>query len=218
MAKTTAPLFGFDGAGQIGKSIVFGKWRGVGYARRYVVPANPRSTAQVLTRDIFAALNEFWKYSPAEMVAVWTAAALGRSFTNRNKFMGDNIKLLRNDIPLTSMATLRASPGAGGGAPIQGITPTPGSEQVSLALVLPSVPTGWTLVGSRGIGFIDQAPDDAWEQAIVFESEDSTPETLVFDSLTASEDYVFSVWLEYTKPDGSSAYSISSNTTATPTA
>jgi len=48
MAKATAPLMSMDASGQIGKTLVFQKG---GTVRRYVVPANPNTTAQRTVRD-----------------------------------------------------------------------------------------------------------------------------------------------------------------------
>lgn len=50
MAKTQAPLFGFGASGQLGKAIVFGKWKGIDVARKYVVPANPDTASQSTQR------------------------------------------------------------------------------------------------------------------------------------------------------------------------
>lgn len=218
MSKTTAPLFGFDATGQIGKSIVFGKWRGVGYARRYTVPANPQTTGQNLTRDIFRMLNQFWKLAPSGLVATWSAYAQGRSFVNRNAYIGKNIELLRNDTPLTSMVTMLGSPGAKGGLPPAAVVATGGSGDIDIAVTLPEVPTGWTLTASQGIAFIDQAPNVDWTGAITFAEDTGSPEDLTIPGLTASELYVVLVWLKWTKPDGTFAYSVSLSDTATPTA
>lgn len=46
MAKLKGPLFSLGAAGAIGKAIVYFGWKGLNVAREYVVPANPRTTAQ----------------------------------------------------------------------------------------------------------------------------------------------------------------------------
>lgn len=46
MAKVTGPLHSDGATGQLGKTIVFGVWKGVAYVRKYVVPANPQSANQ----------------------------------------------------------------------------------------------------------------------------------------------------------------------------
>lgn len=60
MAKPVAPLFGFGASGQLGKALVYGRWKGIDVARRYVVPANPQSTAQVTQRGYMSAAVAGW--------------------------------------------------------------------------------------------------------------------------------------------------------------
>jgi len=43
MSKLTGPLLSFGARGQIGKAMVTSTWKGVPYARQYVVPANPQT-------------------------------------------------------------------------------------------------------------------------------------------------------------------------------
>lgn len=217
MAKTTAPLFGFGAAGSVGESITFSQWRGVRYAKRYTKPSNPRTTGQQVTRDIFATLNTMWKLAPAGMVDAWTAFAKGRSFVNRNAFIGQNVKSLRGNGAPTSMADFIASPGVGGAAPPTTILATPGDTELSIAVGLPSVPAGWTIKASSAVAFIDQSPDEPFASALVFATDTVSPADLVIPGLTNDELYVFAVWLEWEKPDGSTAYSISLADTATPT-
>lgn len=50
MAKLTAPLLSLGASGQIGKAVVHFPWKGINAAREYVVPANPRTTAQTTQR------------------------------------------------------------------------------------------------------------------------------------------------------------------------
>ena len=60
MAKPKAPLFGFGASGQLGRSIVFGNWKGIDVAREYVVPANPDTAAQSTQRGYFTAAVGQW--------------------------------------------------------------------------------------------------------------------------------------------------------------
>ncbi|MBA7534040.1 hypothetical protein ES705_26286 [subsurface metagenome] len=46
MAKLKAPLLSLGASGQLGKAIVYFPWKGLDLAREYVVPSNPRTTAQ----------------------------------------------------------------------------------------------------------------------------------------------------------------------------
>jgi len=51
LAKLKAPLLSLGASGALGKSIVLFPWKGLDVAREYVVPANPKSTAQQTQRD-----------------------------------------------------------------------------------------------------------------------------------------------------------------------
>jgi len=218
MAKTTAPLFGFEATGTLGKSITFSKWRGVKYSKRYTSPANPNTVSQQQTRGVFASLNTMWKLLPAGIAAAWTAFATGRSFVNRNAFIGKNVKLLRAIPAKTTMDGFLASPGAGGGAPPAAMVLTPGDGQISVGLTLPDVPTGWTLSGSRAMAFIDQAPAADFTQVITYNEETVAPETNLLTGLTNDSLYVVAAFLVWLKPDGNTAYSVSLVDTATPAA
>ncbi|MGI9863023.1 hypothetical protein SDD30_16730 [Moorella naiadis] len=46
MAKVTAPLMSMDASGALGKALVFAKWKGINYARRYTIPMNPNTVNQ----------------------------------------------------------------------------------------------------------------------------------------------------------------------------
>jgi len=76
MAKLKAPLLSLGATGAIGKSIVFFNWKGLDVAREYVIPSNPRSTAQVTQRS----------YVTAAVALVHAAqAAASHAFTDIDK-------------------------------------------------------------------------------------------------------------------------------------
>src|SRR5690606_27546113 len=88
MGKTTAPLLSFDASGTLAKTVVYSRWRGISYARRHVIPANPRTIPQQFNRLAFATLREMWKVAPPAAQAPWDAFATGRPFTGMNAFIG----------------------------------------------------------------------------------------------------------------------------------
>jgi len=55
MAKLTAPLFSFGASGALAKALVYFPWKGLNVVRQYVVPANPKSDAQVAQRAFLTA-------------------------------------------------------------------------------------------------------------------------------------------------------------------
>lgn len=215
MAKTTAPLLSFGALGTIGKTAVFSKWKGRPYVRQYVIPGNPKTAGQTLTRNTFAFANSVWKIGGSLLRAPWDRFAVGQVLTGRNAFMGRAVLVMRTEVDLLLMVF---SPGAKGGlAPVsQSIAAA--SAQLTSTVIVPAAPTGWTLTSAIGVAIRDQDP----QSGVLFttvEVEDLTaaPYDLVFTGLTASVLYVVSVWLKWTKPDGSIAYGASINDSGTPT-
>jgi hypothetical protein len=207
MAKTSAPALSFDAAGSIAKTMVYTRWKGIPVVRRYVIPANPRTEGQTLTRDIFKTMGVMWNFLPAIGREPWDAFARGRPFTARNQFQGKNVAAIRAD-PL-DFGSFIGSPGALGGLPPTSITPTPGATNVSFAVAVPAAPTGWTIEAAQGVGFLDTVPTDEWSTPIYAVEDTSSTYALDFTGLVTATDYMFAIWLKWEKPNGDFAYSIS---------
>jgi hypothetical protein len=60
MAKVTGPLFSLSASGQLAKTLVYMKWKGIQDVRKYVVPANPKSSLQVIQRGYFHSAVDLW--------------------------------------------------------------------------------------------------------------------------------------------------------------
>lgn len=209
MAKTTAPLLSFGGSGQIGKTQVYSKWRGIPYARRYVIPANPQSDSQQATRGVFSWLNAVWKIMNANAQAPWTLFAKGRPFFNRNAFIKANLAALRGTDadPVTVITALQASPGANAGLAISTVVASDATGHVlDVTITVPTLPAGWTMVKGHGIAIVQQNANSDKEYTSVYDDDATASPALSF-SMGAAGTYVYSVWLEYTKPDGTTAFS-----------
>jgi len=204
LAKTTAPLFGFDAAGSLGKSIVFSRWRGRGYARRHTIPANPQSTEQTITRNAFSFLNAVYKVAPTQVIDVWQAAARGKPLTDRNAWIKANLSSIRDQADLTD---LTISGGALGGIPPLSAVITPGNDQLSV-LVTPQtvLPDGWTVNKAVVAAIEDQDPDSGTAYNITA-GEDLTSTYTIVLALGSAILYQVRSWLVYNRPDGSLAYS-----------
>lgn len=217
MAKINAPLLSFGGSGTVAGVATYSKWKGVPYVRQRVIPANPRTTAQQLTRTTFALLREMWKIAPPLLVAPWNEFAKGRPFTGMNKFVGENLRVLRGEADFTNFI---GSPGARGGLPADSITAVPGGlgGEIDVTFVPPTPPTGWTLTQAVAVAFPDQDPSNYFTGVITALSDAVAPYEINFTGLTAGADYAVSGWLQWEKPDGSVAYSVSVTdiVTATP--
>lgn len=208
MSRTTAPLFGFDASGQIGQTIVFGNWRGVKYARRYVKPANPQTAAQSLTRTLFAKLREMWKLNPTIGREPWEAFATGRTFLGLNSYIGENVRVIRGE---ANMQLFIGSPGARGGLPATtvAITQSATTGGIDVLVTNPSIPAGWNFVAAQAAAFQDNDPSIDFLPPLVAAEElvaDTSFTLLGFPAATAC---VASAWLKWTKPNGEFAYSVS---------
>lgn len=214
MAKTNAPLLSFDARGAIAKAQVYSIWKGRSYARRYVVPANPRSTEQTETRDTFSWLNNVWKFYPSGAVAAWELYALNSRFTSRNGFIKVNLPGLRGAANLTNFVF---SPSAGGGLPAASIGAVAGVGQITVSLVAPSLPSGWTI--TRGVAAVipEQDPQTGDMYRVSSGEDLSAPYSIAITGLNAGLPYRVGGWFEYQKSPTEFAYGISLQTQATPT-
>lgn len=214
MARTTAPLLGFAASGQIGKTMVYGTWRGVPYARRHVIPGNPNSSAQQTTRTTFATLREFWKLLSADGRAPWEAFATGRPFLGLNAFVGENMRVVRGD---ANMNDFLGSPGARGGLPLGSAVASTGtsSGEVDVDVTFPTVPAGWSIVETVCVGFPDQDPSADIVGPIVVNKVAHPTTTVVLAGLGSAVACQAAAWLVWTKPNGQTAYSVSITDQAT---
>lgn len=216
MPKTTAPLLSFGASGQIGKTQVYASWKGIAYARRYVIPSNPRSDAQVRNRNIWSLLGTMWLYAPTSVADAFNTFALGKPLTGRNKFFSDNQKLFTADPMRDDITGLIVSPGARGGIPATGIAVTPAATQLTVTQTLPSVPAGWTIAANIAVAVPDQDPVDPFG-GLIFSNRDTSGDGInVITGLANGTLYVVGAFLEWTRPDGQTAYSVSLSSTGTP--
>ncbi len=206
MARVTAPLLSFGASGAIAKTQVYASWRGIPYARRHVVPANPKSTAQTLTRDIFANYALRWKQGGTLMRAPWDRFAVGQKFLGRNSYMGKNLQATRGEVDLDAYI---GSPGAKGGLPPTSmVLTTVAANGLEAVIVGPTPPTGWTLTSAIITAFKEQTPE-ATVADVIQEIEDvSTPYSCDLTGLDTVE-YQVQGWLKWSKADGSVAYGAS---------
>lgn len=214
MAKLTGPLLSFGARGAIGSTLVASSWKGVPYARQYVKPANPQTEAQMRVRKTFALLREMWKVAPVQVLNAWNAFALGRPFTGMNKFVGENVRVLQAELLMTDFI---GSPGAAGGFAPLTFTAVAGANpgEVDWTMTAPAPPSGWTLVSANVSGFMDQLPSGFFTGPYVAMTDGVAPYAGTLTGLDAGEDAVISGWLVWQKPDGSLAYSVSTNVTTT---
>ena len=217
MAKVKGPLLSLGASGSIAKSVVFGDWRGVKYAREHVVPANPQTTAQTLTRNTFQYADDQFKRMLTLAQSVWTASAVGKAFTARNKFISEYVRNLRGNL---DMASYIASPGVNGGLPLLSLAAVAGgaSGEIDVTATIPPEPVDWTHDAVIYTAFLDRAPNtpmtDFMEEleslAAAWAAGPPPVSTDTFTGLTPGADYCVSAFLRSTRADGVIAYGISS--------
>lgn len=205
MAKLTGPLMSLGASGTLADTLTYADWKGIAYARTRVIPSNPQSTSQTQTRTVFAYLQDWYKFAPGIAREPWVAATRGIPMTPQNMVLSKNISLLRTEIDLNDM---NLSPGAAGGIPPSSIVVTPGNDQLSVAVTVPSAPTGWTLTGAQGVVVEDQDPHDPIVGSPVAVEDLTSTYTLVFTGLKDATLYQVGVWLKWLTTNQSAAYSV----------
>lgn len=214
MSKVTAPLLSFTAAGQIAKTQVYASWKGRPYVRRYVIPSNPQSAEQTLTRDTFAFLNNVWRYMPAGALDAWQAYATNNRFTPANGFIKQNLAALRSESTLDNIIL---SPSANGGLPAASMTLTPGNDQITVDLVAPTLPSGWTIESAHALAIRQQDPQSGTFYPMTYGADTTSTYQIILTGLTDAVEYVVGGWFSYTVSPTKTAYGISLIDTATTT-
>ena len=213
MPKVTAPLLSFGAKGQIGNAQVYSSWKGIPYARRYVVPANPKTAKQTSNRAVWQMLNAAFLYAPAAVKQAFDAYAIGKPLTGRNKFFQDNMKLLATDPKPAGIDGLIVSPGNGGGLPPTNLALTGAANSIVATVDLPEVPDGWTLSGAVAAAVAQQSPTAEFSAKWFVVTVSTGMDTITIPGLTDATEYVVGYFLKWEKPDGQIAYSVSLSAT-----
>lgn len=203
MAKVTAPLLSFGAGGTVAKTMVYSKWRGRPYVRRHVIPSNPNTTAQALTRNVFAVGNSFWKLMGSIAISPWDLFATGQVLTGRNAFIGRYVSNVRGQ---TDQVLMELSPGAKGGLIANSSVSVGISQGIDVTVVGPTPPSGWSIVAAQAAAVLNGDPASQTDFR-VFEAEDLTdPYVVQLTGLEPTAEYHVGSWLKWLKPDGSTAY------------
>lgn len=225
MAKLDGPLLSLGARGQIAKAMVTSNWRGISYARKYVIPTNPKTAAQTTTRNTFSSLDDQFKRMLTNAQAPFVAAAKGRPYTARNSFLQHNIPALRGDSDLTDYI---ASPGVNGGLPGLNWTAAGGtsSGEIDVSLDFGEGPIDWEATDVIFTALPDRDPVNLMT-TFVDETKEAGPGatwtpphtvSFTFTGLSAGSDYAVSGFLVWTRADGTIAYGPSNTSIVTATA
>ena len=102
---------------------VFSKWRGINYIRSRVIPANPKTDAQVAIRNALKNLVSLWQGAHYSMRINRNGYATGKPYSGFNSFLSDNIVkerdgnllVLTKDSGFQKLESLSAGPGSNSG-------------------------------------------------------------------------------------------------------
>lgn len=215
MSRTTGPLLSFSASGQIAKTQVYASWKGISYARRYVIPANPNTAEQQLTRSAFSFVQAVWKYAAGDVVDAFNAYARALPMTGRNAMAKFNVGALREAADIEGFVF---SPGAGSGLAAPALDLTPGDGTITAVVTAPDLPTGWTIDKAVAVALLDQDPNTGTDYIMASGTDESDPYSIELSGLTNDAVYVVGAFFVFTRPDGKKAYGTSINDTTTPTA
>lgn len=108
MAKLAGPLFSLQAGGQLAKTLVYSRWKGISDVRSYVIPANPRSSGQTTQRGYFGDAVDTWHTLglTATDIEAWNRGANNapKPQSGFNYFVGSLINLLVGGLNLAATA------------------------------------------------------------------------------------------------------------------
>lgn len=137
MALVNGPLFSLEARGAVGRAIVYAKWKGRDYVRKYVVPANPRSLAQQFQRGILEAITQRWAYVEDVHKLTWQTLANAHNYSTFNAYCKFNLDgETDGDFPVTTPN----GTGTGLSASIDGFDATPGANKIDLTVTIADDP------------------------------------------------------------------------------
>lgn len=211
MARTSGPLLSFDARASIGKTVVYSSWKGIPYARRHVVPANPDTADQQAVRGVFKWLMSVWSYMPASVQEAWNAYAEGQPLTGRNAIAKFNVAPLQGQTDLTNFIM---SPSARSGPIAATATFTPGNDLVTVDATPGPLPAGWTVVELIAAAIRQQDPSSGVLYTVTAGTDTTSTYQVVLSGLASAQTYVCGAWFKYLRPDGTFAYGRSVQGTA----
>lgn len=91
MAIVTGPLMSVDASGKFGGSMVFAKWKGRNYARKLVIPSNPKQPKQVGVRSMLTFLAKAWAAIKVAEGPDYQTLADAAEISTFNAYVGANL-------------------------------------------------------------------------------------------------------------------------------
>lgn len=102
MSKLTGPCLSLSASGKLANALVYSVWKGINYARQYVIPANPQTAAQTTQRGYLTSALALW-HDVVNALSALDKASLNRGATVIGKVMSGFNLYVRNYV-LTRVA------------------------------------------------------------------------------------------------------------------
>lgn len=203
MARLTAPLLSLGARGKLGDAIVFATWKGVDYARTYVIPENPNTSGQQEVRGVFSTLTEMWKRMPLIARAPFTEAAAGQPMTDRNKHVQLNVAALQGD---ANMNDLVMSVSSGSSVPPDNVVEADaGGQQITITADAPTSPVGYTLTAIQAAAVLDGDPSPVLIRT-TFAGEDTSAPYSITLPVGVAGTYQTACWCKWTRDSDSHVF------------
>jgi hypothetical protein len=87
MARLQGPLHAEAAAGTLAGCLIYSSWRGRPYVKRYVVPRQPNTPAQLANQARFTAANDAWHDLTPEEQAAWESRGAPDNLPAYHAFM-----------------------------------------------------------------------------------------------------------------------------------
>jgi len=202
MAKLTGPLFSLGASGTVGKAIVFGSWKGIAYARKYVVPENPDTADQQEVRGVFTTLANLWKLMPQLARNPFQAAVRGRALTDRNRHVQASAAALNGESDLNNLVMSVAS---GSATLPTGMSAAGAAGQIDITGTPADPPVGYTLEAIVAVAVEDGDPSPGYSATTYAEEVTSAPWAVSISGLAAG-DYQVGIFAEYSRDSDSETF------------
>ena len=138
MAKLKGPLFSLGASGAVGEALVYFPWKGLNVVREYVVPANPKTTAQNTQRGYLTAavdkihIAQALAFDPLNETDVMAYSLWGSTYAKPRTWFNQCVKNWIDQRVAVKNATIFC-----------GAVITPGTDKVNLNIIalgdIPSV-------------------------------------------------------------------------------
>lgn len=180
MAKLSGPCFSLDASGKLGDTVVFSKWKGRNYARKWLKPSNPQSSGQTGIRSMFGMLAAAWGALAANVKSTWDALAVSLNVSSFNAYMKVNMTRWRNfETPTQAYPAAETI----SGTTVATLVTTGGDGKVDISGTLTSGTDQWGVIIFRDTAEITVP---SWDKVIaVLPTDGGTAFTMVDSPLTA---------------------------------